>query len=332
MTEKAELVRRVLTGDKVERIPYSLWTHFPGIDLDPERLAETTAGFCREFDLDFVKTMSNGLFSIEDWDCDCDYGEIASGGVAKVTRFAVNEPEDWDRLGPLDLERGALARELSSLRSLLAALGPETPILATVFSPLTTAQKLSGKALRAHLRSDPERVRQGLAVIAESTARFAARAVELGAAGVYFASQMSRQGETTEAEYADFGLPGDLEVLRAVAGAGWFNVMHVHGDDIHFDLLKGYPVQGISWHVWETGPTIEDFLGSTEACVVGGLRRFKITEGDLPALQRDVAETTRLTGGKRLFLAPGCVIRYPYDRATLRFVRDAIFDADSRGD
>ena len=279
MTEKTERIRRVLDGELVDRVPYSAWTHFPGIDLDPDRLADATLAFYRDVNLDFVKNMSNGMFSIEDYGCDCDFSAISEGGVAAVTKYAVEDPSDWEKLGGLDIEKGALGRELRSLSRVLHALRGEAPVLATVFSPLTTAQKLSGTMFLEHLRTHPRMVKQGLSTLAACTARFAVRAVELGCAGLFFASQMSQRSLLAEEEYREFGVPYDLEV-EAVEGGSWFNVVHIHGDDILFGLQEGYPVQGISWHVWETKPTVEEFVAADNAkCIVGGLRRSMITFG-----------------------------------------------------
>jgi len=325
MTEKAERVRRALAGEKNDRIPFSLWTHFPGMDLDPESLADMSYRFYREFNLDFIKNMPNGMFSVEDWGCTCDYSAIPKGGVAEVTGFAVRTVADWDRLTPPDPGKGAMGRELRSLELLLGKLKGEAPVIATIFSPITTAEKLSNVSLGQSMREAPEAFKRGLASIAEVTAGFALKALELGCAGVYFASQVSSTLVVSEDEYREFGIPYDMMVLEALKGKSWFDVMHLHGNDVMFDLLSGYPVQGISWHVWETAPGVQDFV---EKCpgksVVGGLRRFKITDGDLGALEEDISETTRLTGGKRLFLAPGCVVRYPFDKATFAFIRDRI--------
>lgn len=322
---KMERVRAALSGERPDRIPYSIWTHFPGPDMDAARLAETTMGFYREFDLDFIKNMPNGLFSIEDHDCGCDFSAIPSGGVARATRLAVNDPDDWERLRDLDIEAGAHGRELRSLELLLSGMRGEAPVIATLFSPLTTAQKLSGPHLAEHLKTHPKKVKAGLEIIAASTARFAARVVDMGCAGLYFASQMSQKSAATEAEYREFGVPYDLKVFGAVKDGAWFNVMHIHGDDVYFDLLASYPVQGISWHAWETAPSVADFAARAPGkAIVGGLRRYKITEGALDEISRDVRESVRLTGGKRLFLAPGCVIRAPFDRRTLEHVRNAV--------
>jgi uroporphyrinogen decarboxylase len=328
MMTKMERVSLTIKGEQTDRIPYSFWTHFPGIDLDSQRLAEETYAFYRKLDLDFVKNMSNGMFSIEDWGCDVDFSQVALGGVAKVTKYAVEEASDWLRLGALDIECGALGRELKSLSNLLRLVKGEAPVLVTVFSPLTTAQKLSGARLVQDMKTDPDKVKTALDVITASTIRFALRALELGCAGVYFASQMSTYDSLTEAEYREFGVNYDLRVLQAIQPFSWFNVMHVHGNNIMFNAVKDYPVQGISWHVWETAPLVQEFLSSVKTtCIVGGLQRFRITNNLRTELSEEISTMAKLTGKRRLFLAPGCVIRAPFDWDTLSFIRQAITTA-----
>ncbi|HWR11301.1 MAG TPA: uroporphyrinogen decarboxylase family protein [Rectinemataceae bacterium] len=329
--EKIERAKKALQGEAVDRVPYSIWTHFPIVDLDAAGLAKSTMAFYREYDLDFVKSMPNGMFSIEDYDCGCDFSEVPKGGVAKTTKLAVTKPSDWARLSDLDVEKGALGRELRSLKLILDELHGEAPVIATVFSPLTTALKLSGPNLMAHIRTDPEKVKAGLEILTATTVRFAERATEMGCAGIFLASQMAQRGRMNEAEYREFGVPYDLKVFEAVKANSWFNIMHIHGDEILFDLLKDYPAQGISWHVWETAPTIGEFVAAdTGKCLVGGLRRFKITEGELPEIAKDISETIRQTGGRRLFLAPGCEIRAPYNAAAFEFIKRAIAETASK--
>ncbi len=329
--QKIERVKKALRGEAVDRIPYSIWTHFPIVDLDAAGLAKSTMAFYREYDLDFVKSMPNGMFSIEDYDCGCDFSEVPKGGVAKATKLAVTEPSDWEKLSDLDIESGALGRELKSLNLILDEIRGEAPVIATVFSPLTTALKLSGPNLMAHIQTDPEKVKTGLDILTSTTRRFAEKAIEMGCAGIFLASQMAQRDRMSEAEYSEFGLPYDLRVLEAVKAKSWFNIMHIHGDDILFDLLKDYPVQGLSWHVWETDPTVGEFVtADTGKCLVGGLRRFKITEGELPEIAKDISETIRQTGGRRLFLAPGCEIRAPYNAAAFEFIKRAIHETASK--
>lgn len=317
---KIERVRAALAGDAVDRLPYGFWTHLPGIDLDPERLAAATAVFARRHDLDFVKSMSNGLYCVEDWGCVCDYSEIERGGVARVTLPAIREAADWLRLTEVDVGVGAFGRELRHFAGLAALVGPDVPVLATVFSPLTIAGKLSGGLHRRHLAESPELLAAGLETITRVTCRFAEAALARGCAGVFFAIQEASREVMDGAAYSRFGEPFDRRVLAAAGAAGgWFNVVHMHGDDILFDLLKDYPADALNWHIGETPPTIADYrAGGGRRAIVGGLQRSHITQGDLAAIRADIDVALTETGSRGLIVAPACVIRHPVDDAVLQ--------------
>ncbi|MCW5605878.1 MAG: uroporphyrinogen decarboxylase, partial [Burkholderiales bacterium] len=233
---KTERIRAALRGEAPDRPPYGFWTHMPGIDLDPERLATETAAFCARYDLDFIKSMPNGLYCVEDWGCVCDYSEIARGGVARVVRPAVAEPADWDRLARIDVTRGSFGRELAHLTKLRHLADKDVPVLATVFSPLTIAAKLSNGACREHLATRPDAVSRALAVITETTCDFVRAAAGRGCAGVFLAIQEATRQAMDEETYRIFGEPWDRRVLEAARGAGcWFNAAHLHGEDVMFD-------------------------------------------------------------------------------------------------
>lgn len=315
----ADLVRATLDNETTPRPPYGFWTHYPETDLDPSAIARETAALARATRQDFIKAMPNGLYSVEDWGVRPDFSEIAAGGAAKVAATPIQAPADWARIKPLDPEAGALGRELRHLALLLEAVGPDVPVLATVFSPVTTAKKVSGGAFARHVQSDPAPVRAALDVIAATTAAFAARAIALGCAGVFFAVQDALGSAGAEAWRA-LGLAYDLAALEG-ARAGWFNAVHMHGDDIAFDVLAGYPVQALNWHVGETPPTIADFrrTGGTKP-VLGGIRRDAVTEGDMTAVAADIDAALATDGGRGVLLSPGCVIRHPVDLDFLRQV------------
>ena len=323
--DKTERVRAALRGEAVDRPPYGFWTHFPGTDLDPDRLAEATARFAREFDLDFVKSMPNGLYCVEDWGCVCDYGEVAKGGVAKVVSYAITEPGNWGCLRRLDVTAGAFGRELKHLKQVIDLVGDETPVLATAFSPLTIAQKLSGGAHRAHMQTAPGLLKQGLEMITAVTVEFVHQALGLGCAGVFFATQEASLDNMDEASYAAFGRPFDAPVLAAMAAGGWFNVLHMHGDNVMFDLLKDYDVSALNWHVGETPPSIRDYRkGGGGKPIVGGLQRTHITNKNQEAVLADLRRTLDETGGRGILISPACVIRHPVDSATLTATAEAI--------
>ncbi len=317
---KLERVRAALRCDAVDRPPYSFWTHLPGIDLDPQRLAEETAAFADRYDLDFIKSMPNGLYCVEDWGCVCDYGDIARGGVAKVVVPAVASPSDWNALADLDVRQGAFGRELDHLASLVRRAGAGVPVLATAFSPLTIAGKLSNGLSREHAAFHRDALLRALEVITEVTCKFVRGAIELGCAGVFLALQEATRSAYDEADYRALGEPYDRRVLEAAeAAGGWFNAVHIHGEDILFDVLKDYNVTALNWHIGETQPTISGYrAGGGRKPILGGLQRSYITQRNRNGIHSDIERSISESGGRGILLAPGCVIRHPVDDATLR--------------
>ena len=321
MTKK-ERVRAAVSGQQPDHLPYSLWTHFPGIDLDPVQLADKTVEFYREYDVDVIKTMKNGMYAIEDLGCTIDYSEISKGGVAKVIKTPIHGPEDWSSIQVCDPNKGSLARELYSLERLIEQLkGEEVPVVFTVFSPLTTADKVSNKQLLDHIaRGYGDLIKVALEKIATTTAHLAQRALELGADGIFFASQMSNYDRMSSDLYQEYGVPYDLMVLNA-CNQGWMNTLHAHGNDIMFELLKNYPVQVFNWHIWESLPTLEEGQLLTGKCIMGGLNRTDITHRNKNAIIDQIYHCYRTLQGRNQILTPGCVIRYPLDSNMLHAVR-----------
>jgi len=314
---KRERVECALLGEVGDRLPYSFWTHFPGIDLQPQLIAAETARLVADLDLDFAKSMPNGLYCAEDWGVKADYSGITAGGVARIVEFGVKSADDWSSLRQLDVRQGAYGRELTHLQNVVALVGPDVPVLATVFSPLTIASKLAGPGYRALLATEPQLIKDALAQIAATVRAFAAEAIGLGCAGIFLASQESNHQSMPTAEYLEFGVPFDLQALEGASG-GWFNVIHMHGEDVMFDSLKDYPVHALNWHIGETDPTLSAYRAAGgNKPVVGGMRRMSLTAGDYDGVVQDIDRAVEATAGRKLLLTPGCTIRYPVDRELL---------------
>jgi uroporphyrinogen decarboxylase len=322
MIRPIDRIRAALAGTILDVPPLSFWTHIPDIDLDPSAIATATARFSRQLGLDLVKSMPNGLYCVEDWGVKGDFSAIASGGVARSIGSPIQKVEDWRSVRRLDIRGGAYGRELDHLERLVRLLGPEIPTIATVFSPITIAKKLSASAFEQALDRRPDLLRGALAQIAATTADFARSAISLGCAGIFFAIQDATSKFGTSA-YSDIGVPFDLEVLHAASG-GWCNAVHLHGDDILFDLIADYPVHVLNWHIGETAPTIAEYRarGGNKA-VLGGLRRMAVTAGDRSAIAADIALARQADRGRGIIYGPGCVIRHPVDESFLaRIIAD----------
>lgn len=320
---KVERIKSALAGEKCDRLPYAIWSHLPHCDLDPVLLAEETYEFYKKFDIDFVKTMNNGMYPVEDFGCEADFSEITSGGVAKIAYTPIKSAADWSKIQPADVNEGAMKRELSSLKLLLDKVNGEAPVVFTVFSPITIANKISCNTLLDHIKTgDTELIHQALEIITETTMNLAREAIRLGAAGVFFATQLSSYDVTTEELYKEYGEVYDRKVLEA-ANEGWFNILHAHGTNIMFSLLKDYPVQVFNWHVWETLPDLDEARDLVGKTLMGGIERMDITNGDKNELHNKIYKSIKIMKGKNHILTPGCVIRYPLDDDMLSFVREA---------
>lgn len=320
MTKK-ERIQAVIQGEKPDKLPYSFWSHMPGTDLDPEAIAQKTYEFYKTYDFDFVKTMNNGMYAIEDFGCTVDYSEIVKGGVAKVVSTPIVCGEDWRKLQVCPCDQGSNARELRHLKLVLEKLrGEEVPVIFTIFTPITIADKISGGKLISYIEQGyGEAVKQALEVITQTTEQLAAAAIELGADGIFLASQMSSYDKCTGQQYLEYGKPYDLWVLEA-AGKGWMNTIHCHGNNIMFPILKDYPVQVFNWHVWETLPSLDEAYALTGKCLMGGLNRTDITQRNRGAIQHQIFRCFQQLGGMHQILTPGCVIRYPLDEEMLSFI------------
>jgi uroporphyrinogen decarboxylase len=322
---KRQRLEAVLNGEPADRLPVALWRHFPGDDQRAGDLARSQLDFQRAFDFDLMKVTPQSSFCVEDWGAESIY-EGNLEGTNRYTRRPIQSPDDWRRLPALDPRRGALGRQLECLRAIGSELGESTPFIQTIFNPLAQARYLAGdEKLLAHLRLYPDALLAGLQTIAETSARFVQAIAQTGAAGIFLAVQHASYRLLSPEEYRRFGEPFDRQVLDALWPAAWLNVLHLHGDDVMFDLLAGYPVQALNWHDRETGPALGQALGRTRKALIGGLRQWETMVRGAPAdVQAEIEDAVRQTGGRRLIIGTGCVTPIVAPWSNLRAARQAV--------
>lgn len=319
-----ERLERCLSNANPDRPPVALWRHFPVDDQTPEGLAAATVHFQQVYDFDFVKITPASSFCLKDWGV-LDEWRGNPEGTRDYTRRVIQFPEDWRRLRVLDPSQGNLAAQLEAVRQILSALGQETPVIQTVFSPLAQAKNLAGAdRLIVHLRQYPDAVLEGLRIIAESTRRFLEALLPLGISGVFYAVQHARYTLLSREEYARFGRPFDLQVLEP-AQELWFNMLHLHGHDIFFDDFLDYPVQAINWHDLETTPSLAEAQRTFSGVVCGGLRQWDtMVLGTPDDVAREALAAIESTNGRRFILGTGCVTPITAPHGNLRQARNVV--------
>lgn len=63
-------IESTLAFKETDRLPYSMWMHFPNRDRHPRRLAELSLAYQKKYDLDFIKFMPFGMYSTIDYGMD----------------------------------------------------------------------------------------------------------------------------------------------------------------------------------------------------------------------------------------------------------------------
>ena len=212
LTARERLQACIKNDPALDHPPVALWRHFPVDDQEPATLAAATLDFQHHYAFDLVKVTPASSFAIKDWGAD-DTWEGSTEGTRRYTSHPIQNPEDWERLPVLDPRKAThLSGQIDCLRQIRAGLGPDIPLLQTVFSPLAQAKNLAGgETLIVHLHKYPEAVFKGLQTIAETTQRFVECAMETGIDGIFYAVQHAQAGLLTLDEYKTFGLPFDLK-------------------------------------------------------------------------------------------------------------------------
>lgn len=324
MTTHRERMETCLAGQNPDRPPVALWRHFPVDDQSPQMLATAVLHWQKTFDWDFVKVTPSASYAVRDWGVD-DQWQGDSEGTRRFTHRAIYSIDDWANLGVLDADSPSLSAQLNCLAILRSQLGPDVPLVQTIFSPLSQAKNLAGtETFMAHLRMKPEIIGRALEIIAESTRRFirAARAHGL-IDGVFYAVQHAQAGILSKNEFIEFGRAYDLLVLES-ARPLWLNILHAHGENIYFNNLADYPVQVINWDDQLTAPSLSEAQTRTRSALCGGIKRDTIVYGSPAEIKDEIIHAIDETAGRRLILGAGCVIPVTAPYGNLLAVRTGV--------
>jgi uroporphyrinogen decarboxylase len=313
-----------LNGEQPDRIPVALWRHFPVDDQTPEGLAAATVRFQKDFDFDVVKVTPASSFCLKD----CGIQDVWNGadeGTRDYIQRVIHSPDDWEKLPTLSPTKGQLSAQLDCLRLIVRELGPETPVIQTIFSPLSQAKNLVGpENLLVHLRKYPDAVHAGLKTITENIQIFTDALLETGVAGVFYAVQHAQYGLLSEEEYLTFGKAYDLASLEP-AKKGWLNMLHLHGQNVMFDLVSDLPLEIINWHDRETAPSLNEAKKKFSGVLCGGLRRYEsIVLGTPDEIRAEAQDAIEATNGTRFILGTGCVTPITAPHGNLLATRTAV--------
>ena len=294
-----------------DRPPVGAWGHTYREEWSVDDLAAITIERARKFGWDFVKFQPRAS----------TFGE-AFGSVFRPSGHRLRAPvlvslgaPDADSWPAVSLaNKKALDDQVESIGIVARELGPSVPVIQTVFSPLTVAAYLVGRSksrLLRDLRRSGEVMRPALERIADGLIDFSRSSVEAGAAGIFYAiSGYASKDFLPEPAYREMVLPLDMYVLGRLPKESWFNVVHLCGSHVHFDLSREMPVGAVSWSVHNQGnPSLAEGRQISGKAVMGGLgQRTTLIYGPPASVESEARRAIGETGGRGLILAPGCSV------------------------
>ena len=116
----------------------------------------------------------------------------------------------------------------------------------------------------------------------------------------------------------------DRKILEATSDL-WLNVLHLHGDDVMFDVISQYPAQVINWHDRETPPTLVEGKKKFRGAVCGGLRQWEtMVRGDPDSVRAEAKDAIEMMNGRGLILGTGCVTPITAPRAEFKTAREVV--------
>ena len=294
-----------------DRPPVGAWGHTYREEWSPEALAAVTVERARRFGWDFVKFQPRASSFAEAFGSVYKPAGHRLKGPVLVSE-AVPDLESWRNVELVNPK--VLDDQVESIGMVARELGPDVPVIQTVFSPITIGGYLVGKSqsrVVRELRKHPELVRAALEKIAEVLVDFSRRSVEAGAAGIFYAiSGYAGRGVMPESLYRELVLPLDLSVLGRLPAEAWFNVVHLCGSNLNFELASEMPAQVISWSIHNQGnPSLVQGRKVSGRAVMGGLgQRASLLYGPPPEVVAEARRAVAETDGLGLLLAPGCSV------------------------
>jgi uroporphyrinogen decarboxylase len=306
-----ERVKAAIGMGVADRPPVGAWGHTYREEWSPEELAAITVERARQFGWDFVKFQPRASSFAEAFGSVYKPAGHRMKGPVLVSA-AVPDLASWSSVQLVNPK--VLDDQVRSIGIVAKELGPDVPVIQTVFSPITVGGYLVGKSqsrIVRELRKNPELVRPALQRIADALVDFSRRSVEAGAAGIFYAiSGYAGRGVMPEAVYRELALPYDVDVLSRLPAEAWFNVVHLCGSNLNFGLAREMPAQVVSWSIHNQGnPSLAEGRKLTDRAVMGGLgQRASLLYGPPAEVAAEARRAVAETGGRGLLLAPGCSV------------------------
>ena len=272
--DRIERVRKTFHNEPSDRLLVGFWHHYLEDELvdglhSPEYVEQCLAGaeaFRDEFDPDFVKVMTDGLFfmpfNYEDVHCASDLRKLRAGDEMELY----------------------LERSVEFAKEIRRIYGRDRLIFYNVFSPtFHISQKMrlvhpemagGGSLIVRLIKEDPEAAGCAVDLIAQYTLTLIDRIVGAGIADGIYLSVSCYNGGIAPEIYRKYITPAEKLIIERANGYARDNILHIcgwRGNRNDLSLFTDYDFSVINWAVHAEGVSLAEgkkLFGGR--CVIGG--------------------------------------------------------------
>lgn len=324
-----------LSGKLADRPIVSGWHHFLDKEQSATDLAEATIDFAHQYDWDWIKINPRATYLAEAFDNTYDFHDYR--WVFPRQRHAViQKPADVWSIEEVDVTESAPLQEQLEAVQLIREGLPETPIIQTVFSPLTILMFLTGNSsyinqtmygseapvdFKQLLETERSGVHHALHAIAVTIANYVKDLEKIGVDGLFYAVTGTAHPKLfDEATFNEFSRPYDSIVLHAMKNGK--RILHTCGAYAQPERFDDYPVEGISWDTEAAGnPGLEIPLKKTK---VAGVDHHLFEGNDDLLIEQQAKKAIEIMNNQAFLLVPNCAVSVKATEASLNTLRRSV--------
>jgi len=279
---------------------------------DPEKLARGQIAFYERYKPDCLTPGTDISMTGSSYGTKTEFHEGMT--LPTIAEYAVNEPEDWERLEAPDPRRaGRRGVYLGAVERISAKLGDEVPILGFIITPLTLSSWVAPlRRVVIDMKKNPDLLHKGLRTLTDSVKMRVETSIDAGISYFIMVTTRATRDVFTQEQYRKFGMVYDLEVLDYVIRKKIPVIVHLCGADPLLDMVATeYPIDGINW--WDRGEKTYN-LSEMKAkygdriTLIGGVDQTRElilgTPEEVEQQAKDAIMQAAHGGG--FMLAPGC--------------------------
>lgn len=332
---KIQRFERLLSEKEVDRSIVSGWHHFLEKEQTATDLAEATIAFAKQYDWDWIKINPRATYLAEAFGNTYDFNDYR-WVFPRQSNQVILSPSDVRKVEEVEVAKSAPLQEQIEAVKLIRDGLPETPILQTMFSPLTILMFLTGNSsyvdqtmygseapvnFKELLKNERAGVHQALHAIALTMANYVKELESAGVNGLFYAVTGTAHPELfDEATFNEFSRPYDLIVLHAMKKGK--RILHTCGSYSQPDRFNDYPIEGISWDTEAEGnPGLEVKL---EKIKVAGVDH-RIFEGkDDSLIEQQAKKAIQVMKDQPFLLVPNCAVSVKATEGALNTLRNSV--------